>query len=67
MNRLTSLQYIQCKSMSLVKEDENWHLRQQLLLLMLRLHHLRRNFAVSIKFVSQHVEHDIICEKLYDH
>ena len=39
----------------------------QLSLLMLRLYHLRRNFAVSIKFVSQHVEHDDICEKLYDH
>ena len=36
----------------LVKEDENWHLRQQLSLLMLRLYHLRQNFAVCIKFVS---------------
>ena len=30
-------------------------------------YHLRRNFSVSIKFVSQHLEDDNICEKLYDH
>ena len=64
MNSLTPLQHVQCKSM---KEDENWHLRPQLSLLMLRLYHIRRNFGVSIKFASQHVEHDNICEKLYYH
>ena len=68
MNSLTSLQHVQCKSMyKLVKEDENWHLHPQLSLLMLRLYHLRRNFAVSIKFVNQHVEDDNICEKIYYH
>ena len=43
------------------------YLRPQLSLLMLRLYHLRRNFDVSIKFISQHVEDDNICEKVYDH
>ena len=28
---------------------------------------LRRNFDVSIQFISQHVEDDNICEKVYDH
>ena len=51
----------------LLKEDENCYLRPQLSLLMLRLYHLRRNFDVSIKFISQHVKDDNICENVYDH
>ena len=51
----------------LAKEDKNRHLRPQVSLLMLRLYHLRKKFAVSMKFVSQHVKHDGICKKWNDH
>ena len=55
MNSLTYPNNVQNVHDVLAKEDENRHLHPQVSLLMLRLYHLRKNFAVSMKFASQHV------------